>query len=289
MKSIRKNSDTVIIRNEMLEKYLRDIKKIKSLTQEEEYELLKLAKAGDIVARQKLVSANLRFVVTVAKEYQVKGFDICDLINAGNIGLIEAIDKFQLDNKVKVKFLSYAVWWIKNCIIEHIKEYGTSIRLPFNKQADLQAYGRLKEKLEQEYQVTLSADQVYELAGMELTDDLRSALKCSIQPSSLDSPLDSEDGTGDTLSETIAGEYTDPLAEDVKAYRLKAINSALAGLTETQQKVIRLSFGLDDQIFRSNEDIADALNLTAERVRQVRDISLDKLKKVHGGRLAQLL
>ena len=87
----------------------------------------------------------------------------------------------------------------------------------------------------------------------------------------------------------VAGEYVDPMAEDVKAYRLKAINAALAGLTETQQRVIRLSFGLDDQIFRSNEDIADALNLTAERVRQVRDISLDKLEKVHGGRLAQLL
>lgn len=288
MKSIRKNSDTVIIRNEVLEKYLRDIKKFKHLTQEEEYELLKLAKEGDIPARHKLVSANLRFVVTVAKEYQVKGFDICDLINAGNIGLIEAIDKFQLDNKVKVKFLSYAVWWIRNCIIEHIKEYGTSIRLPFNKQADLQNYQKIKEKLEQEYQVTLSADQVFELEGIELTDDIRSALKCSIQPSSLDSPLDNEEG-GDTLSEMVAGEYIDPMADDLKTHRKKCLESALSGLTETQQKVLRLSFGLDDNISRSNEDIADALHLTAERVRQVKEISLKKLQQVHGGRLAQLL
>jgi RNA polymerase primary sigma factor len=288
MKTIRKNSDTVIIRNECLEKYLRDIKKTKILTQDEEYELLKRAKAGDIKARHELVTAHLKFVVTVAKEYQVRGFDIGDLINAGNIGLIEAIDKFQLNNEVKVKFLSYAVWWIKNCIIEHIKEHKNSIRLPFNKQADLEKYSQNREKLEQKYQMVLNAEQVFEMSDQVLTDDLRSALMCSTQTNSLDCPLE-EGETSDTLGETIAGTYVEPMEAEAMSHRRAVLDNILSELTDTQQKVLRLSFGMDDLIPRSNEDIAETLKLTAERVRQIKDIAIKKIRIKHKNKLANLL
>lgn len=292
MKLIRKKSDTVIIRNECVEKYLYDLKKNKKanakITQEEEWELLKRAKSGDVKARQELVSIHLKFVVKVAKEYQIKGFDIGDLISAGNIGLIEAIDKFQLNNDVKVKFLSYAVWWIKNHIIEHIKENKGTIRLPFNKQIEIEKYDKAKAKLEQTFEMNLNAEQVFEMTEQNLTEDLRAALLCSYTPASLDVPYqDNEDF--DSLSETIPSEPESDTDEEFKSYRRKLLDKSLSTLTETQQKVLRLSFGFDDLIPRSNEDIAETLNLTAERVRQIKDNGLRRLKSERGNKLMNLL
>ena len=275
MKPIRKDSSTIIIRNECLEKYLRDIKNNKGLAQEE-YEVLKLAKAGDQAARDKLIKANLKFVVTVAKEFQVRGFDINDLISAGNIGLIEAIDKFSLDNKVK--FISYAVWWIRNGIIEEIKENKNVIRLPFNKQQEIQDFNKQREKFEQQTQSNLTAEQVAQLSNVELGDDAKRALFCSNATASLDYPL--SDTEEDSLSDILPGDQEDFTMFDQKEHNKFLLNKAILELTATQQKVLALSFGLEDQIFRSNEDIAEALGLTAERVRQVKQNGLKKLKTI---------
>ena len=275
MKPIRKDSSTIIIRNECLEKYLRDIKNNKGLAQEE-YEVLKLAKAGDQAARDKLIKANLKFVVTVAKEFQVRGFDINDLISAGNIGLIEAIDTFSLDNKVK--FISYAVWWIRNGIIEEIKENKNVIRLPFNKQQEIQDFNKQREKFEQQTQSNLTAEQVAQLSNVELGDDAKRALFCSNATASLDYPL--SDTEEDSLSDILPGDQEDFTMFDQKEHNKFLLNKAILELTATQQKVLALSFGLEDQIFRSNEDIAEALGLTAERVRQVKQNGLKKLKTI---------
>lgn len=287
MKKIYKDSAAVIIRNETVERYLKDIKAYQPvlLTQAEEQALLKAYKfEGNQLAREKLITANLRFVVTVAKEYQVKGFLMEDIINAGNLGLMRAIEKFEVGNPVK--FISYAVHWIKNAIIEHIKEYKSLIRIPFNKQIDMENFEKEKQKLQQKTHEKADNEQI--LSEGIWSIDIRTALMSSKPISSLDMPM-SDGESADNLSELIGGDFIDPMEQSNVDYRNKMLYVALSRLTETQQKVLSLSFGLDDKIERSNEDIADQLHLTSERVRQIKRIGLERLKMYSGNRLEQLM
>lgn len=366
MKAIRKNSETIISRSEQVERYMKDIRSAPLLTYEEQRQLIKEAQAGDHHAANKLVVSNLRFVVNVAKEYQTKGIDIMDLISAGNLGMYEAIEKFNL--KKEIRFISYAVWWIRNCIIEYLKENGKPIRLPFNKQEDISRLDKKKERLEQSLEIALGYDQVLQcdeeeiksiffgkskdelrkkplnskiqavlkndklgksdkmralfdlgirtpneikkyikahpsfihqviakhkttikpervlennegtqIANIDISD-LNQALICNATVASLDTPISEEDNET-TLGDMLSDEASNPLAEYENEHRKRLVASALKRLSTTQQRVLSLSFGLEDNIIRSNEDIAEYLDLTAERVRQIKNISLRKLKR----------
>lgn len=275
MKQIRTSSDTIITRDINIERYLRDIRASKPLTLAEERVLIKAAQAGDQEATNKLVFANLKFVVNCAKEYQNPGVELIDLISAGNIGLIDAVKKFDL--KSEVKFISYAVWWIKNAVIEHLRDYCKPIRLPYNQQNDVTKYLKEKDKLEKIYETNLNIEQVGELSKEpKLIDNLQAALSVSSAPQSLSDPInDDENGTlGDLIADP-SKEFVDKYHIE---YRKKVITFVMNKLPQIQQKVLTLSFGLDDDIMRSNEDIAEQLGLTAERIRQVRNQALLTLK-----------
>lgn len=275
MKQIRTGSDTIISRDINIERYLRDIRESKPLSRAQERILIKAAQEGDQEAQNKLVFANLKFVVNCAKEYQTPGVEIIDLISAGNIGLIDAVKKFDL--KSEVKFISYAVWWIKNAVIEHLRDYCKPIRLPYNQQNDVTKYLREKDRLEQKFETNLNMEQVAELSPEDkLIDNIQAALSVSSSPTSFSEPInDDENGTVEDLIADPTKEFVDKYHVE---YRKKIITFVINKLPTIQQRVITLSFGLDDDIMRSNEDIAEQLGLTAERIRQVRNQALLTLK-----------
>lgn len=277
MKKIKIGSDTVISRDINLERYLKDIRKFKPLTYDEERSIILAAKANNQQALETLIKSNLRFVVSCAKEYQHPGVDILDLISAGNIGLIKALYKFDMGKEIK--FISYAVWWIKNDIIEYLKENVKTIRLPYNQQNEIKQYLNTKEKLERNLEVTLSAEQVEELTGIKI-DYFQQALSCNVKATSLSDPLSgSGEETEGTLEDLVSDPESDFTIDYDKGVKQKNINLALDKLPPIQKQIIIFSFGLSDGISRSNEDIAEQLSLTAERIRQIRNQALARLSQ----------
>jgi RNA polymerase primary sigma factor len=276
MKQIRVGSDTIISRDINLERYLKDIRKAPILSRQEERDTILLAQAGSQAAFEKLIEANLRFVVSCAKEYQYPGVEIIDLISAGNVGLMEAVAKFDLSKEIK--FISYAVWWIKNSIIEFLRENTKAIRLPYNQQNEIQKYYKEKDKLEKQYETNLNADQVGELNPEIDVDYIRQALACNQSAQSMNEPIG---GGGEGEVGIVEDLVSDPNANFLEGYdhdfRKKQISRALGKLSTIQKQIIVLSFGLEDSISRSNEDIAEQLKLTAERIRQIKNQALEKL------------
>lgn len=275
MKRIYSKSDTVISRDISIERYLRDIRNFKSLTKPEEKDLLEKAQKGDREAEHKLIQANLKFVVNCAKEYQTPGIEIVDLIMVGNLGLIDAVKKY--DYKASdVKFISYAVWWIKNAIIEYLRTYNRPVRLPYNQQNEVKRFYKEKQKLEQQHEANLNIEQVCDLIQDDSLLNLQQALMVTSSPAFLSDPLGEEElGTlGDML--------TNPEEETVTSFdlihRSKTIQLSLEKLPALQREILILSFGLIDNIPKTNEDIAKVLGLTAERIRQVRGQALLHLK-----------
>jgi len=277
MKQIKVGSDTVISRDINLERYLKDIRKIKPLTYAEERAVIIAAKSGNQIAFDTLISSNLKFVVNCAKEYQHPGVDIIDLISAGNVGLIEALRKFDLSKEIK--FISYAVWWIKNSIIEYLKENVKTIRLPYNQQNEIKEFMQAKEKLEQQLEINLGTDQVGNLAGIDI-NYIRQALAANGRAASMNDPIgNGEDGEG-ILEDLVSDPDSDFTNEYDKDFKKKSVHQALEKLTKIQKEIIIYSFGLTDGISRSNEDIAEQLGLTAERIRQIKNQAIERLKKV---------
>jgi RNA polymerase primary sigma factor len=261
--------------SQSLEKYLQEIGKVELITPEEEVKLAERIKQGDQRALDRLTKANLRFVVSVAKQYQNQGLSLPDLINEGNLGLIKAAQRF--DETRGFKFISYAVWWIRQSILQALAEQSRIVRLPLNKVGLTNRINKAYSQLEQEYEREPSAEELAEVLELEI-DEVSSTLGMSTRHVSMDSPLaDGEDNTLMDVMHNPNAESTDEELDHKQSLQTE-IDRSLKTLTERQQEVIRYFFGIGVDHPLSLEDIGERFNLTRERVRQIKDKAISKLK-----------
>ena len=261
--------------SQSLEKYLQEIGKVELITPEEEVKLARLIKQGCQRSLDRLTKANLRFVVSVAKQYQNQGLSLPDLINEGNLGLIKAAQRF--DETRGFKFISYAVWWIRQSILQSLAEQARIVRLPLNKVGLTNRIQKAFSQLEQEYEREPSAEELAEALDMDL-EEVSSTLGINARHVSMDTPLsDGEDSTLlDVLVNTNA-EKTDAALDHKESLKME-IDRSLQTLTERQKDVICYFFGIGIDHPLSLEDIGEKFNLTRERVRQIKDKAITKLK-----------
>ena len=257
-----------------LDKYLYEIGKVDLISAEEEVELARRIKKGDSQAMEKLIKANLRFVVSVSKQYQNQGLSLPDLINEGNLGLIKAAQRF--DETRGFKFISYAVWWIRQSILQALAEQARIVRLPLNKIGSInkinKAYAELEQKFEREPTV-LEIAKVLEIAP----EDVKDAIRSSGRHVSMDAPLlDGEDGNmyDVLLNDDAPGPDKGLLNDSLR----KEIERALSTLTYREASIIRLYFGLNGKHPHTLEEIGEEFNLTRERVRQIKEKAIKRLK-----------
>ncbi len=261
--------------SQSLEKYLQEIGKVELISPEEEAKLAILIKQGDQKALDKLTKANLRFVVSVAKQYQNQGLTLPDLINEGNLGLIKAAQRF--DETRGFKFISYAVWWIRQSILQALAEQSRIVRLPLNKVGLTNRISKAYSQLEQEFEREPTAEELATLLEME-TEEVAATISAASRHVSMDQPLsDGEDGS---LMDLLANPNADSTDMDIafKASLQTEIERSLSTLTERQKDVIRYFFGIGVDHPLSLEDIGEHFNLTRERVRQIKDKAITKLK-----------
>jgi RNA polymerase primary sigma factor len=261
--------------SQSLEKYLQEIGKVELISPEEEVKLAILIKKGDQVALEKLTKANLRFVVSVAKQYQNQGLTLPDLINEGNLGLIKAAQRF--DETRGFKFISYAVWWIRQSILQALAEQSRIVRLPLNKVGLTNRISKAYSQLEQEFEREPTAEELAFLLDIEVAE-VSATLGIAARHVSMDQPLsDGEDSTLiDFLINKDAKSTDDKLA--VKDSLDTEIERSLSTLTERQKEVVRYFFGIGIDHPLSLEDIGERFSLTRERVRQIKDKAISKLK-----------
>ncbi len=259
-----------------MDKYLHDIGKIDLITVEEEVDLARRIHEGDLKARDRLVNANLRFVVSVAKQYQNQGLGLPDLINEGNLGLIKAAQRF--DETRGFKFISYAVWWIRQSIIQSIAEHTRIVRLPLNRIGCIKKVNRTFSELEQKFERKPSILEIAEV--LELAqEDVKEALKISGYHVSMDAPV-KHDEEGTMHDKMPAYDLPAPDQELVNESLQKEIERALATLTEREANIVRLSFGINGKYSHSLEEIGEAFNITRERVRQIKEKAIRRLSHV---------
>jgi len=268
--------------SQSLEKYLQEIGKVDLLTPEEEVDLAKRIKQGDQIALEKLTKANLRFVVSVAKQYQNQGLSLSDLINEGNLGLIKAAQRF--DETRGFKFISYAVWWIRQSILQALAEQSRIVRLPLNKVGSLNKINRAFSELEQEFEREPSAEELATLLDIP-TEEVETTLGVAARHVSVDAPfVDGEDNSLLDVLENDSTPNTDSNLEYVESLR-KEIQRSLSTLTERQCDVIMLYFGIGVEHPMSLEDIGERFGLTRERVRQIKDKAINKLRSTSRSKL----
>ncbi|GAB5551468.1 MAG: RNA polymerase sigma factor RpoD/SigA [Saprospiraceae bacterium] len=268
--------------SQSLEKYLQEIGKVDLLTPEEEVELAKRIKQGDQAALEKLTKANLRFVVSVAKQYQNQGLSLSDLINEGNLGLIKAAQRF--DETRGFKFISYAVWWIRQSILQALAEQSRIVRLPLNKVGSLNKINKAFSELEQEYEREPSSDELADMLDIP-TEEVETTLGVAARHVSMDAPfVEGEDNSLLDVLENSATPGTDSALEYKESLR-KEIERSLSTLTERQCDVIKLYFGIGVEHPMSLEDIGEKFGLTRERVRQIKDKAINKLRSASRSKL----
>ena len=257
-----------------LDKYLQEIGKVDLITAEEEVELAQRIKAGDRVALEKLTKANLRFVVSVAKQYQNQGLSLPDLINEGNLGLIKAAQRF--DETRGFKFISYAVWWIRQSILQALAEQSRIVRLPLNKIGSINKINKACALLEQEHERAPSAEEISEVLDMS-EGDVKESMKNSGRHVSMDAPL--VEGEDSNLYDVLnIGESPSPDVQlMIESLRVE-IERALQTLTPREADLIRLYFGLNGQHPMTLEEIGETFDLTRERVRQIKEKAIRRLK-----------
>jgi RNA polymerase primary sigma factor len=261
--------------SQSLEKYLQEIGKVELISPEEEAKLAVLIKHGDQKALDRLTKANLRFVVSVAKQYQNQGLTLPDLINEGNLGLIKAAQRF--DETRGFKFISYAVWWIRQSILQALAEQSRIVRLPLNKVGLTNRINKTISHLEQQFEREPTAEEVAKVLDIE-TEEVAATINASARHVSMDQPLsDGEDGSLMDFMANPNSESTD-MNVDFKASLHTEIERSLSTLTERQKEVIRYFFGIGIDHPLSLEDIGEHFNLTRERVRQIKDKAITKLK-----------
>lgn len=259
-----------------LEKYLQEIGKVNMISAEEEVELAKRIRTGDTDALEKMTKANLRFVVSVAKQYQNQGLPLGDLINEGNLGLIKAAQRF--DETRGFKFISYAVWWIRQSILQALAEQSRIVRLPLSKIGALTRINKAFAHLEQEFEREPTAEEISELLHIEI-DEINNTLSVALRHISMDAPINSENDES-TLAEIMANPNAENADTQVNFFESlrKEVDRTLSSLTERQRDVVKMYFGIGLINSISLEDIGDHFGLTRERVRQIRDKALNKLR-----------
>jgi RNA polymerase primary sigma factor len=261
--------------SQSIERYLQEIGKVELLTAEQEVDLARRIKQGDGKALEKLVNANLRFVVSVAKQYQNRNLSLNDLINEGNLGLVKAAQRF--DETKGFKFISYAVWWIRQSIIQALAEQSRLVRLPLNKIGSLTKIHKEFARLEQEYQREPTAEELAVALDLRV-EDVKSTLSVGSKHTSLDAPFVEGESSSllDVLPNQKAGgadrelDYSESLSIELQR--------ALSTLTERQKGVIMLFYGIGVKHPMTLEDIGEHFGLTRERVRQIKDKAIHKLR-----------
>ena len=257
-----------------LDKYLQEIGKVDLITADEEVELTQRIKAGDQSALEKLTKANLRFVVSVAKQYQNQGLTLPDLINEGNLGLIKAAQRF--DETRGFKFISYAVWWIRQSILQALAEQSRIVRLPLNKIGSINKINKMYALLEQSNERPPSAEEIAKELDMTV-NDVKESMKNSGRHLSMDAPL--VEGEDSNLYDVLrSGESPNPDRELIHESLQTEIERALETLTPREADVVRLYFGLSDQHPMTLEEIGETFDLTRERVRQIKEKAIRRLK-----------
>ncbi len=257
-----------------LDKYLQEIGKVELITAEEEVELAQRIRQGDKIALEKLTKANLRFVVSVSKQYQNQGLSLPDLINEGNLGLIKAAQRF--DETRGFKFISYAVWWIRQSILQALAEQSRIVRLPLNKIGSINKINKTYAKLEQEFEREPNAEEIAE--ALDITEaEVKESMKNAGRHVSMDAPLvqDEDNNMYDVLkSDEVITPETELLYESLR----KEIDRAISTLTPREADVVRLYFGLNGSHPMTLEEIGEKFDLTRERVRQIKEKAIRRLK-----------
>lgn len=261
--------------SQSLEKYLQEIGKVELITPEEEVRLAARIRQGCQKSLDRLTKANLRFVVSVAKQYQNQGLSLPDLINEGNLGLIKAAQRF--DETRGFKFISYAVWWIRQSILQALAEQSRIVRLPLNKVGLTNRIQKAFSTLEQQFEREPSAEELAEMLDMDL-EEVSATLGISARHVSMDTPLsEGEDNTLLDVLENPNAEKTDGELDHKESLKTE-IDRSLKTLTERQKEVICYFFGIGVDHPMSLEDIGEKFNLTRERVRQIKDKAITKLR-----------
>jgi len=265
-----------------IEKYLEEIGGYSPLSPEEEISLARKIKKGDDIALDKLVKANLRFVISVAKEYQGQGLPLQDLISEGNLGLIKAAQRF--DETRGFKFISYAVWWIRQSILQALAEQSRVVRLPLNRVGAINKVGRALEELEKEFGREPSMDEIADKMAMT-SFEVADVLKTSARHLSLDEPFKEDDGN--SLLDVIESDRYKPPDGSLMQESLRVeVEKVLATLKPREAEIIRLYFGLEGDRPLTLEEIGEYFKLTRERVRQIKEKALRRLR--HRSRLEPL-
>jgi len=261
--------------SQSLERYFNEISKVDLLTPEEEVELAKRIKQGDEQALEKLTKANLRFVVSVAKQYQNRSLSLNDLINEGNLGLVKAAQKF--DETRGFKFISYAVWWIRQSIMQALAEQSRIVRLPLNRTGALSKINKTFAELEQVYEREPTAEELSNILDMD-EKEITSTLSLSARQLSVDAPF--QEGESNSLLDVLENKNADDTDKDVAYTDSLRVETerALSTLTTREQQVLRMTFGIGGEHPMSLEQIGEKLNLTRERVRQIKEKAIKKLR-----------
>ncbi|HOK61701.1 MAG TPA: RNA polymerase sigma factor RpoD/SigA [Tenuifilum sp.] len=258
-----------------LDKYLHEIGKVDLLTAEQEVTLARKIKEGDQEALAKLVKANLRFVVSVAKQYQNQGLSLPDLINEGNVGLIKAAQRF--DETRGFKFISYAVWWIRQSILQALAEQARIVKLPLNKIGSINKVNRALAELEQRFEREPTIDELSEMLNLA-PDDVKEALKGNNRHLSMDAPI-TQDEEGSMYDVLLSPDSPMPDKGLLNESLRKEIERVLSTLSPREANIIRLYFGLNGKHPLTLEEIGEEFDLTRERVRQIKEKALKRLKQ----------
>lgn len=269
---------------EILGMYLKEINEIPLLSHEEENELALKAQKGDKQAKDKIVKANLRFVVNVAKKYQNYGLDLVDLISEGNIGLLTAVEKFNPGKGFH--FITYAVWWIRQCIMKAVCEKGRAIRLPMNRVNELLQIQKAQKTVRGKKTEAQEIEAVAKMVNMD-ADHVRDLLEISREMASLDAPVEGKDGDNGTIGDFVTDEKYSNVDENlVNEFMSEDINKVLGTLKPNEEKIIRMRYGLGGQKPLSLAQVGAKFNLTKERIRQIENTAIGRLQNpVHSRKL----
>ncbi|MFB1021895.1 MAG: RNA polymerase primary sigma factor [Vicingaceae bacterium] len=260
-----------------LEKYLQDVSKEEMITAEEEVELAIKIQSGDERALNRLVRANLRFVISVAKQYQNTGLTLEDLINEGNLGLIEAAKRY--DHTKGFKFISYAVWWIRQSILKAAADNSRTIRLPHNRLGEIQKISKASNEFEQKNERTPTADELSDLTEMDVAK-VEMSLKMSKKQVSIDAPMSNDDDNNSLVSVLENSDTPDPTDNLLQESLSQDLERTLAYLKGMEAEVIRLFYGLGGSSEMTLEEIGNTFGLTRERIRQIKERGLRRLRRV---------
>ncbi len=276
MRQIKITKQITIRESLTIDKYFQDISRVRLLTAEEEVELTARIQDNDYDALERLTKANLRFVVSIAKQYQNQGLPLSDLINEGNLGLIKAAQRF--DHTRGFKFISYAVWWIRQSILQSLAEHSRLVRIPANKVGMLNKLNKTIAQLEQEYGREPTEDELAEILNVK-SDEITDFMKTTSKPVSIDDPVGEEQDM--TIMHILEDKNSPPPEKDLMDESLKKELKGLLlkALTPVEAKIIIYFFGLNGTGFLSVEELANELDISGERVRQLKEKAIRKLRK----------